>query len=384
MGRGVGIGWWWRAPVVLAALTGLAGGPLAPASGSLRAASAAAPSPVATALTTGTAMAKVARTDPPPAAPLPTFDGPAVAAATAPTPEEAAASPATDAVAAASATPAPAPAALGTGIWSVVIGVDDYPGHRNDLQSAGNDAGELELLLDRAGAPPEQRLHLVDGQATADAIRQAVDWLVARAGPDATAVFFFAGHVRELAPGVEAMVAADGRLVADHELALHLDGLRARQTWIVFAACFGGGFDEVLAPGRILTAAAPAGRLAYESLELRRSYLVEYLVRRALLEGRAGTVESAFAWADAAIRDEHPGRAPVQYDHLDGDLELRPASLPAAQRPTPPPPRPPAPPTPAPRPVAAPPPPPPGTPPTAGEEESCGVGAGALLGCLLG
>jgi len=52
------------------------------------------------------------------------------------------------------------------------------------------------------------------------------------------------------------------------------------------AACYGGGFTELMAPGRILTAAADANSLAYENESFGRSYLDEYLIHQALLESR--------------------------------------------------------------------------------------------------
>jgi hypothetical protein len=214
----------------------------------------------------------------------------------------------------------------GTGVWAVVVGINDYPGSSHDLESARNDASEMDAALARYQVPPQQRVALYDGGATADRIRRGLDWLTANAGPDATAVFFYAGHVRKLASHTEAMVGADGHTVVDTDMARRLAGLRARHTWIVMAACYGGGFDEVLAPGRILTAAAPANQLAYESTDLHRSYLGEYLTHQALLEGNAdGSVEQAFAWALAGLKRDHPDRLPVQFDRVDGDLVLGPA-----------------------------------------------------------
>ena len=211
----------------------------------------------------------------------------------------------------------------GTGVWAVVIGINDYPGSSHDLLSARNDAADMDAALARYGVPGDQRVLLYDGQASSANIRRSFDWLAAHAGPDAKAVFFFAGHVRKLGSRTEAMVGSDGRTVADSDMAQRLRGLRARSTWLVMAACYGGGFNEALGPGRILTAAAPANQVAYESTQLRRSYLGEYLTHQAMLQGNADdSVEQAYAYALAGLKRDHPNRLPVQYDDVPGELVL--------------------------------------------------------------
>ena len=144
--------------------------------------------------------------------------------------------------------------------------------------------------------------------------------------------------------------------------------LAARQTWIALAACYAGGFDEVLAPGRILTGAAGANSLAYENTQYGNSYLVEYMVDRAMREGAAAaTVEQSYAWAYEALRRDHPNRMPIQYDRLDGELRLGPAPAPSPQQPPPPPPQQPS------NPDQPPPPPP--------ENDDCVLTIGSLVGC---
>ena len=254
------------------------------------------------------------------------------------------------------------------GTWAVMIGINDYPGAAHDLRSAVNDANDVNEALARMGVPGDHRLLLTKG-ADAELIRTAVDWLVAHAGPDSTAVFFYAGHVRKLSSDREAIVASDGSIVTDADLAAQLDRLQAQRTWVMLAACYSGGFTEVVKPGRILTAASPAHSLAYENDGFKRSYLVEYMVRRAIIEGRAaGSVEAAFAWARSELSRDYPNRVPVQFDAYDGELPLRPGRTasssppPSSSQPAPsqPPPTQPAPSEPPP----SPPPPPPG-----GDEE---------------
>ncbi|MBW3556592.1 MAG: caspase family protein [Actinobacteria bacterium] len=283
--------------------------------------------------------------------------------------------------------PAPEPVELRTtskenvprssGTWAVIIGINNYPGTSHDLQSAVNDANDVNQALTRFGVAGERRLLLRDTEASIANIRKSVEWLNANAGPDATAVFFYAGHVRKIRAGTEAMVAADGGMMSDAELAGLLDGLQARKVWVGIAACYGGGFTEVMKPGRVLVAAASADEVAYENLNFARSYLVEYMVRRAMIGSGLSTVEGAFAAAHEGLRRDFPNRVPVQFDQLPGALELRVvASRPTSTAPPPAAGSPGSPPPPG---GSAPPPPPPPPP-----DDGCSGLTGGIVQCRPG
>jgi hypothetical protein len=217
------------------------------------------------------------------------------------------------------------------GVWAVVVGIDDYPGGDADLRAAVADAREVDSALAAYGVPANHRLVLLDQQATGDNIRGALAWMANRASADSTAVFFYSGHVRQVAGDAdrdgevidEAIVAADGDNVYDGQVADLFRGLDARSAWIGIAACYGAGFDDALAPGRILTAAAGENDVAYENSSLGRSYMVEYMVRRAMLQGKApASVQDAFAWARAQIARDYPNRQPAILDRSRGPVVL--------------------------------------------------------------
>jgi hypothetical protein len=218
------------------------------------------------------------------------------------------------------AVPAPVPFASaapdGTGeVYALIVGVNDYPGGRSDLAAAVADADAVDAALAGFGVPAGNRLVLRDGQARRADLVAGIQALVATAGPGSTVVLAYAGHVRKLDRDTEAIVAADGGLLRDDELAALLAPSLASRMWILLATCYAGGFTEVLGPGRILTAAADANSLAYESPSIHGSYLVHHLVQEGWLEGRAGpSVQEAFAYADARISEQYPERRPLQYD----------------------------------------------------------------------
>lgn len=218
-----------------------------------------------------------------------------------------------------------------SGTWAVVIGINDYPGTADDLGSAVNDANDVAQALSNFGVDSEHLVVLRDGQVNSHTLLESVKWLAANAGPDAVAVFFYAGHVRKTANGNEEIVTSNGSSVSDHQLASALSRVAANRSWVGIAACYGGGFTEVLRPGRVLTAAASANSLAYENSEIGRSYMVEYMVHQAMLSNRASaTVQTAFNYAVDRISREKPGREPVQFDEGNGALDLRTPNAPPA------------------------------------------------------
>jgi hypothetical protein len=231
------------------------------------------------------------------------------------------------------------------GVWAVMVGIDDYPGQDADLRAAAADAREVDAALADYGVPASRRVLLLNSTATAANITRALSWLTSRASSGATAVFFYSGHVRQIYGDLdgdgeevdEAMVGADGNHVYDGEVASLLRPLQARSAWLGIAGCYAAGFDDALAPGRTLTAASGELDVAYENSGLGHSYLVEYMVHRAMLQGRApGSVQASFSWARSEISRDYPRRVPIMIDRSPAPVVLgRSSSAPASQSPSP-------------------------------------------------
>ncbi len=206
-----------------------------------------------------------------------------------------------------------APASVGTsddGVYALVVGIDDYPGSASDLRFAVADANAIDAALAGFDVPRGNRVVLRDSQATHRQLVASVRALVARAGPASTMVLAYAGHVRKLDDDTEAIITADGALLTDEDLAALLAPTVADKVWLLLATCYAGGFTEALAPGRVLTGAAGANQLAYESSSHGASYLVHHMIREGWLQGRAGpTVQQAFAYADSQLAASLPGSA---------------------------------------------------------------------------
>jgi hypothetical protein len=217
--------------------------------------------------------------------------------------------------------------ARGTGsggsVFALVIGINDYPGSQYDLGAAVADANTVNDALARFAVPAGNRVVLRDGQARREQVIAAVKALVRRAPSGSTIVFAYSGHVRKLDADTEAIITAEGGVLTDQQLASLLAPSRATNMWLLLATCYAGGFTELLGPGRILTAAAGANSLAYESPSIKGSYLVHHMVREGWLQGKAGpSIQEAFAYADARIKARYPSRRPLQIDRAGRRLTL--------------------------------------------------------------
>jgi hypothetical protein len=209
-------------------------------------------------------------------------------------------------------------------VFGLVVGINTYPSTSSDLKGAVPDALDMVDALAMNGVPDTNVTVLLDRDASTAAISDAFRALVSETQPDSTVVIFYAGHVRKVSQDTEAIVAADGGLLPDWYLANQLQGLPAHDVWIVMAACYGGGFTELLAPGRILTAAADANSLAYENDSFDRSYLDEYLIHQGFLEQRAAgpTAQQAFQYAQAGLQRDYPDRTLTEFDQSTEAISL--------------------------------------------------------------
>lgn len=217
---------------------------------------------------------------------------------------------------------------------ALVIGIAGYTAAPPLPENIRWDAQDLyAVLTDPAlcAYPPDQVTRLLDGEATAAAIRQALADLAARCDDDATVTVYFSGHGGRVPAGefageyilpVDARVAAgDGAGLAataipSRELTALLQAIPARKLLAILDCCHAGG------AGYVKEAAAPlpgvAGGLShagYEALATGRgrivfasarpdeqSYLLpgdrNSLFTKHLLDGLRGAVKSD----DATVR----------------------------------------------------------------------------------
>lgn len=160
--------------------------------------------------------------------------------------------------------PGAPPAASGsssTRVWTVSVGISDYPGSGNDLPECANDAVKIvEALRSQGLTSPEREILLTDAQATRQNIQNALERVAREIQPNDVFVFFYSGHggqaqtpsrdAQELDGIDEYLAVYDGPLL-DDDVGRMITAIRGRTTLFAVDACFAGGFakDVVTRPG---------------------------------------------------------------------------------------------------------------------------------------
>ena len=147
-------------------------------------------------------------------------------------------------------------------VFGVFAGISDYPDGVGDLAECANDAVKLaETLRNRGLLTEDRQVVLTDAQASTANIRQAMQQMAQRVGPEDVFIFFFSGHggqtnsssdARELDGRDEFLVAHDGQIL-DDEVGRLLDGVTPRLSVVAVDSCHAGGLakDVITRPGRI-------------------------------------------------------------------------------------------------------------------------------------
>ena len=81
---------------------------------------------------------------------------------------------------------------------ALLIGINDYPDPANQLNGCVNDTFEMSSILQERGFDPEDIRVVLNDRATADAIRERLNWLLEGATDGMERVLFYSGHGAQL------------------------------------------------------------------------------------------------------------------------------------------------------------------------------------------
>lgn len=154
--------------------------------------------------------------------------------------------------------------------FAVIVGVQDYAGRTHDTVGGRGDVTAVRNALLAAGWRSSNIKTLVDGQATAQGIRDALEWLRVRSSDKTFSLFHYSGHVciESRGPceaGHAYLWSQDNRFIPDTEVVSRMKAVRGKQ-WMDISACEGGAFDVAgySSPSRMFTGAAQGHETAYE------------------------------------------------------------------------------------------------------------------------
>jgi len=223
--------------------------------------------------------------------------------------------------------------------WAVVIGIADYEGTANDLWHPDEDAKEMSAELTRQQGYSKANVKLLTNkQATASAIVNTVNWLVANEKAGDEVVFFYSGHGYRApdSEGWDSDVETDGQ----DEMIVTYDSYGLPDGWfkqkfaaiestrfaLMFGSCHSGGMfddnDDLQGTGRIIASACKADQLGWDYFFLGNTLWGYYFIDEGLLDNNANSVEAAHAYAYPRVVAEQPDSQPQLYDNYPGDFTL--------------------------------------------------------------
>lgn len=175
--------------------------------------------------------------------------------------------------------------------WALVIGVGKQARGKGTVGGSGDAVAFRQALLNAGFASDHIRV-LIDGAATAKAIREGLDWLRSNSNDRTFSAFHYSGHVlqrggdkdRDGEKLDEYLMPYDSRnLISDRELS---ERLRAVQGWLWadIAGCEAAGFDEggLSGPRRLVTASSQENEKSFERPDWRMSVFTGLMVDQAM------------------------------------------------------------------------------------------------------
>ncbi len=181
--------------------------------------------------------------------------------------------------------------------WAVVIGISQYQGRTKPTPGSAGDAAIVREALLRNGWADERIKMLVNEEATAANIRDAMRWLVDNSTDTSYSAFAYSGHVKQMdgdqdgdgEGNDEFLWPHDNRFIADGEVAASMTALRG-DAWINISGCEAAGFDDgISSPRRLFTAASQEIEKGYERGDWQKSVFNGLMVDQGFLQGTGDT-----------------------------------------------------------------------------------------------
>jgi hypothetical protein len=177
--------------------------------------------------------------------------------------------------------------------WAVLVGIQDYAGNTHPTYGGRGDVSAIRTALLRSGWRADHIRTVVDGQASGQAVIDAMAWLAAHSSARTFSLFHFSGHVciasRGPCPsGHTYLWSHDNRFIPESTVGSVLGRVQGR-AWFDFAGCESGAFDAGLSSTRrLVTGSSQASETSYEMPDWKESVWSGLVWDRAFLHGDGG------------------------------------------------------------------------------------------------
>jgi len=206
--------------------------------------------------------------------------------------------------------------------WAVVIGIADYKGRGNDLTYTDDDAVDMYNYLMAKGYPASNVRLLLDRNAKADKILQAIDWLGQNEGPASEVVFFYSGHGSTIDGYNDGDAEYTDETIVSHDLYHIVDGqlrdsfstFESSKISFIFDSCFSGGMNDLAGPGRVVVTGGSETQYTWDGAAWMANGVFTYYYMEGLYN--FNTIEGAFAYATPLAHDFVQNNYEAQMDPL--------------------------------------------------------------------
>lgn len=207
--------------------------------------------------------------------------------------------------------------------YAVVIGISDYEGTSNDLNYADDDAIDWANYLESIGYTVYL---LLDREATAQAIEDAINWLISVVDePGDGVVFAYSGHGYYDRTYGSMIISTDMVGITQGYLDSAFSYLESQHVFFFFDACQIGGM-EVLADeevGRYVAMASNERSYSYDGTsDMQNGFFTYYFLEDAIKTKGYQYMEDAFDYTVAVLKKILPQMKPTEADTYDGGLSL--------------------------------------------------------------